>query len=145
MDKKICAIIPARGGSKGIPRKNIQLVAGKPLIAYSIEKALQSKHINRVLVSTDDNEIAHVANTYGAEVLMRPKQLAQDDTPDLPVIQHILQELKKHENYVPEYVVHIRPTCPLRSVSDIDSAIENIINIPCDSVRTISEVKHHPY
>jgi len=145
MRKKILAIIPARGGSKGIPRKNIQIVAGKPLIFYTIEKALQSKYIDRTVVSTDDNEIAEIAKKYGAEVLIRPKELALDDTPDLPVFQHAIKYLREKENYCSDLVINLRPTCPLRSVADIDNAIEKMLKNNCDSVRTITEVKHHPY
>lgn len=145
MNKKILAIIPARGGSKGIPKKNIQIVAGKPLIFYTIEKALQSKYINRIIVSTDDNEIAEIVKKYGAEVLIRPKELALDDIPDLPVFQHALKELRKTEEYCPDLVIHLRPTCPLRIVDDIDNAIEKMLKTNCDSVRTIRAIKDHPY
>lgn len=145
MRKKILAIIPARGGSKGIHKKNITPINGKPLIFYTIEKALQSKYINRAVVSTDDNEIAETAKKYGADVLIRPKELALDDTPDLPVFQHALKELRKTEEYCSDLVIHLRPTCPLRIVDDIDNAIEKMLKTNCDSVRTITEVKDHPY
>jgi len=145
MKHKILALIPARGGSKGILRKNIRMLAGKPLIAYSIEKALKSIYIDRVIVSTDDEQIADIAKEYGAEVLIRPKKLATDDTSDLPVFQHALKKLKEKEDYDPTFVLNIRPTCPLRNVEDIDNAIEKMIRINCDSVRTITEVKDHPY
>lgn len=145
MKHKILALIPARGGSKGILKKNIRLLAGKPLIAFSIEKALKSKYIDKVIVSTDDEQIASIAKEYGAEVLIRPKELATDDTPDLPVFQHALKELKEKEEYNPTFILNIRPTCPLRKVEDIDNAIEKMFRINCDSVRTITEVKDHPY
>ena len=107
------AIIPARGGSKSIPMKNIAMLAGKPLIAYSIEVAQQSHHISRLVVSTDCEEIRDISLRYGAEVpFLRPTELAQDDTPDLPVFIHVLERLKENQAYSPEIVVHLRPTTP---------------------------------
>jgi len=142
---KTIAIIPARGGSKGAPRKNIRPLAGKPLIAYSIEVAKQSKYIDKIFVSTEDKEIAKLAEKYGAEVITRPSELARDDTPDLPVFQHAIRTLKENENYLPEIVVNLRPTCPLRSVNDVDNAIKKILEQDCDSVRSVKEVTQHPY
>jgi len=145
MKKNIIAIIPARGKSKGIPKKNITPFAGKPLIAYTIETAFQSELLDRVIVSTDDAEIASVATQYGAEVLMRPAALAQDDTPDLPVFQHALQTLRETEGYTADIVVNLRPTCPLRNVHDINLAITKMLETDCDSVRTVTRAKDHPY
>ena len=109
------AIIPARGGSKGLPRKNILPLAGKPLIAYSIEYSLNCSQIQRTLVSTDDPEIAEVARRYGAEVpFMRPTELAQDDTMDFPVFLNALEWLRAEEGSLPDLIVHLRPTTPLR-------------------------------
>src|SRR3989344_1132419 len=121
--KKILAIIPARGGSKGIPGKNIKLLAGKPLIAHSIEAARNSRFINRVIVSTDDEHIANAARKYGAEIIMRPKELAEDKTPMDPVLQHAVEFLEK-ENYIPEAVMLLQPTSPLRTTEHINEAIE---------------------
>src|SRR5512147_323733 len=108
---EVLAIIPARGGSKGIPRKNIKEFAGHPLIAYSIAAGLQAQAVTRVIVSTDDDEIASVALRYGAEVpFMRPSELAEDTTADLPVFQHALAWLEEREGYRPLMVVQLRPT-----------------------------------
>lgn len=139
MDKKtkpkILAIIPARGGSKGIPRKNIRLLAGKPLIAYSIETALQSKYIDTVVVSTEDEEIAEIARIYGAEVIMRPDELAKDDSPIIDTIFHVLESLKT--NY--DVIVLLQPTTPLRNYMDIDNAIELFLSKKCESVVGVTE------
>lgn len=120
----IIAIIPARGGSKGIPRKNIRLLHGKPLIAWTIETALSTSCLKRVIVSTDDEEIAEVAEKYGAEVpFLRPKKYAQDDTTDMPVYEHTLHWLEENERYIPDIVVWLRPTAPLRTSEDIKNAV----------------------
>ena len=130
MQPEIISIIPARGGSKGIPKKNIVLLAGKPLIAYSIGQSLQCRHIKRTIVSTDDPEIAEIAREYGAEVpFIRPKELAKDDTPDLPVFLHALDWLEKQESYLPDLIVHLRPTSPLREVKHIEEAIEKLLAV----------------
>lgn len=147
MRPKVLCLIPARGGSKGIPRKNIRNLAGKPLIAYSIECAKQSQLIQRVIVSTDDEEIAKIAIRYGAEVpFMRPRELAQDLTPDSPVFQHVLSELKGKEEYEPDLVVNLRPTCPIRRVETIDAAIGELMRHPeADSLRSVSRPLQTPY
>ena len=144
---KILALIPARGGSKGIVRKNVRDVAGKPLIAYSIEQALSSKLINRVIVSTDDDEIASVSRRWGAEVpFMRPAEYAQDLSPDIDVFVHALQWLKDHGSYEPDIVVHLRPPVPVRSVEVIDQAIQMFIDHPeADSLRSICWPLQSPY
>ncbi|MCZ7401013.1 MAG: acylneuraminate cytidylyltransferase family protein [Candidatus Methanoperedens sp.] len=143
---KVIAVIPARGGSKGVPRKNIKLLAGKPLIAYTIETALQSKSLDRVIVSTDDEEIAKIARQYGAEVpFMRPKELAGDTVPDLPVFKHALNNLEKSEGYRADLMVNLRPTAPLRTVDDIYNGVNKLINTNADSVRSVCKVEHHPY
>ncbi len=143
----IVAIIPARGGSKGIPRKNLVDIDGKPLIAYSIEHALASKFINRVIVSTEDEEIAQVSRSYGAEIpAMRPEELAEDHVLDLPVYEHMLKYLQETENYKADIVVHLRPTAPYRKSEWIDEAIELLLNnSEADSVRSVSEPLQHPY
>ena len=146
MHKKtnVLAIIPARGGSKRIPKKNIRNLAGKPLICYSIEAAKRSKFINKIIVSTDDMEIAKIAGKCGAEVIMRPKSLAQDKTPTIPVLQHAVSFLKENENYSPEIIVLLQPTSPLRNSGDIDITIKKLIDENSDSAETFCEVKEHP-
>ncbi len=144
---KIYAIIPARGGSKGIPRKNIKILAGKPMIAYSIEEAKKSKYINRIITTTDDQEIAEIAKGYGSEILfMRPKELAEDATLDLPVFQHCLKWLKENEGETPEIVVHLRPTAPLRKVEHIDLGIKIMLKNwdRAGAVRSVTKVDDHP-
>ena len=141
----ILGIIPARGGSKTIPRKNIVPLLGKPLLAYTIEEGRRSKKLNRLIVSTDDEEIAEVAKTYYAEVpFLRPKELASDDATDLGVFQYTLKTLKQKEGYEPEIVVHLRPTAPLRRAEDIDRGIALLIESGADSVRSVTPVKEHP-
>ncbi len=132
---KIIVVIPARGGSKGISRKNLQNLGGKPLIAHIIGTALQVKEIDRVMVSTEDIEIAKVAKKYGAEVpFMRPKELAEDNVPTLPVIQNALENLKKRENYVPDYVLLLYPTSPLLSKERIQESVDLCLKIGANSV-----------
>lgn len=111
--ENILAIIPARGGSKRLPGKNIKLLAGKPLIAHSIDFALNSKIINKVVVSTEDENIANVAKEYGAEVIIRPLELAQDTTKTAPVLVHVVEELEKN-GYKPDVIVLLQATCPVR-------------------------------
>lgn len=143
---KSLAIIPARGGSKGIPRKNIKLLAGKPLIAWSIETARNTSCLDRIIVSTDDPEIAEVAREWGAETpFLRPESFALDDTPDKPVYQHALNWLAENEGYCPEIVVWLRPTSPLRRSENIAAAVEKLIDTGADWVRSVCLVEHHPY
>lgn len=144
---EVLAVIPARGGSKGIPRKNIRAFAGYPLIAYSIAAATQSKLVTRTIVSTDDEEIAAVARQYGAETpFLRPAEFAQDNTTDLPVFQHVLSWLKEHEGYVPDVVVQLRPTSPVRPVNCVDDAVNLLLSHPnADSVRGVVEADQCPY
>ena len=144
---EVLAIIPARGGSKGIPRKNIRNFAGHPLIAYSIAAALQSQRVTRVIVSTDDLEIAEVARAYGAEVpFLRPAELAQDSTLDLPVFQHALAWLTANEAYAPDVVVQLRPTSPIRPVWLVDEAVHILLEHPeADSVRGVVPAGQNPH
>ena len=144
---EVLAIIPARGGSKGIPRKNIKLFAGYPLIAYSIAAGLQSELTTRVIVSTDDEEIAEVARKWGAQTpFMRPEKLAADNTLDLPVFQHALTWLKEHEGYVPDIVLQLRPTSPARPRTLLDDAIRLLMDHPeADSVRGVVPSGENPY
>jgi N-acylneuraminate cytidylyltransferase len=143
---QILAIVPARGGSKGVPRKNIKLLAGEPLIAYTIREARKSKYITRIVVSTEDEEIAGIARELGAEVpFVRPVELALDHVLDLPVFQHCLKWLRENQGYSPDLVVHLRPTAPLRTVAYIDGAIEMILASPeADSVRSVCPVSEQP-
>lgn len=143
----VLAVIPARGGSKGIPRKNIRSFAGYPLIAYSIAAALQAKTVSRVIVSTDDEEIAEVARRYGAETpFLRPAELAEDHTLDLPVFQHALKWLAKNENWMPEVVVQLRPTSPIRPPDLVDSAVSLLLGHPeAHSVRGVVPAGQNPH
>ena len=143
----ILGIIPARGGSKGIPRKNIRDFTGYPLIAYSIAAGLQSQHITRLIVTTDDPEIADIAKSFGAEVpFIRPAALAQDDTLDLPVFQHALNWLEEEDGYKPQAVVHLRPTSPVRPVGLVDESIEIMLEHPqADSVRGVVPAGQNPF
>ena len=125
----ILAIIPARGGSKRIPRKNIKPLLGKPLVAYSIEAGLKSKYINRVVVSTEDFEIAKVSRDFGAEVMERPLELSRDETKTAPVMVDVVEKLEK-EGYFPDIVVLLQPTCPVRDEVFVDEAMEQFFNSP---------------
>ncbi|MEN8243232.1 MAG: acylneuraminate cytidylyltransferase family protein [Chloroflexota bacterium] len=141
------ALIPARGGSKSIPRKNMIDFAGYPLISYSIAAGLAAEKVNRVIVSTDDEEIAALSRRYGAEVpFMRPAVHAEDDTPDFPVFLHALEWLAENENYRPDIVVQLRPTSPFRRVWQIDRAVESLAARPdADAVRTVIEPFQNPF
>jgi len=144
---EVLALIPARGGSKSIPRKNIRLLAGHPLIAYSIAAGLAAETVTRVVVSTDDEDIAEISRQYGGEIpFIRPSEYAQDDTPDLPVFQHALEWLDEVEGYRPDIVVQLRPTSPFRRVWQIDQAVSLLIENPkADSVRTVCVPFQNPY
>lgn len=146
-NREILALIPARGGSKGVPRKNLRLLGGKPLIAYSIETARSCPLIDRVIVSTDDQEIAQVARKYSAQVpFIRPRELAQDDTPDLPVCVHALKWLHDKESYDPEILIFFRPTGPLRTLEQITEGIKLLLSHPAaESVRSVNEPPQTPY
>jgi N-acylneuraminate cytidylyltransferase len=144
---EVLAIIPARGGSKGIPRKNIRIFAGHPLIAYSIEAGLQAETVTRVMISTDDAEIAAVARQYGAEApFLRPDEIAQDQTLDLPVFQHALEWLKTNEGYCPDVVVQLRPTSPVRPPALVDEAVNLLLANPeAHSVRGVVPAGQNPH
>ena len=142
----IIAIIPARGGSKSIPGKNIKLLAGKPLIVHTIETALKCKLLYRVIVSTDDKKIADISKKHGAEVpFMRPKELALDSTPMEPVLQHAVSHIEQNEKSHIDIVVLLQPTSPFRKVSDIENCIKKLKNEKADSVVTVCEAEHNPY
>ena len=143
----ILALIPARGGSKGIPRKNIKDFAGYPLIAWSVAAGLQAKSVSRVIVSTDDAEIAAVARECGAETpFLRPAELAQDRTTDFPVFEHALKWLEEIEGYKPEIVVQLRPTSPIRPKDMVDQAVGILVQRPeADSVRGVVPAAQNPH
>jgi YrbI family 3-deoxy-D-manno-octulosonate 8-phosphate phosphatase len=144
---EVLALIPARGGSKGIPRKNIRPFAGFPLIAYSIEAGLRAETVTRVIVSTDDEEIASVARDCGAETpFLRPHEFAQDNSTDLPVFTQALGWLKAQEGYEPEIMVQLRPTSPIRPVSCVDDAVRKLVAHPeADSVRGVVPAGQNPH
>jgi N-acylneuraminate cytidylyltransferase len=144
---EVLAVIPARGGSKGIPRKNLALIAGVPLVAHSIRHGLDARTIDRVIVSTEDAEIAEIARAAGADVpFLRPGELAGDDVLDQPVFRHVLERLLETEGYEPELVVHLRPTTPFRRTIWIDEAISTLREQPAaDSIRSVSRPGQHPY
>jgi len=144
---KILAVITARGGSKGIPGKNIKLLGGKPLISYPIDTAKKSKLITDLIVSTDDVEIAEVARQHGAEVpFMRPSELAEDKTPHLPVMQHAITFMENKLGIVFDYVVILQPTSPFRIAEDIDGTLRKLIQTHADSAVSLVEIDsgEHP-
>jgi N-acylneuraminate cytidylyltransferase len=143
----ILALIPARGGSKGIPRKNIRNFAGFPLLAWSIAAGRQSQSVTRVIVSTDDEEIAAVARRHGAETpFLRPAEFAQDHTTDLPVFEHALDWLAENEGYEPEIVIQLRPTSPIRPKDCVDNAIHILLNHEeADCVRGVVPAGQNPH
>ncbi|TDT51974.1 cytidylyltransferase domain-containing protein [Fonticella tunisiensis] len=142
--KTFLAIIPARGGSKGIPRKNIINVNGKPLIQYTIDEAKKAQYLDRIIVSTDDEEIAEVSKKCGAEVpFLRPKELADDNSKTIDVLLHAINELVKQGNKY-DYVVLLQPTQPLRKSWHIDESIKKIVESNEESLVSVTEVKEHP-
>lgn len=141
-DKRVISIIPARGGSKGIPRKNIRLLNSIPLIAHSIKDSLKSKYIDKTIVSTDDQEISEIAKKYGAKVIMRPSELATDSAPILLVIQHIIKELESNGEKV-DIIVLLQPTHPIRQEEEIDTTIEKLYETNASSVITLRKVPKH--
>ena len=144
---RILALIPARGGSKGVPRKNVRLVGGKPLISYTIKTALAARHLfHRILVSTDDEEIAAVSEQYGAEVpFRRPVELAGDTVPTIPVAQHAVQFVEQQDDILLDWVFILQPTDPFRTVKDLEKGLELALSGPCDSVISVVRVyETHP-
>lgn len=145
---RILGVVTARGGSKSIPRKNIKDLAGKPLIAWTIEAAKDSGVFDRVILSTDDEEIAAIGKQYGAEVpFLRPAELAQDSTPHLPVMQHAVTWLREHEGYEPDFVCILQPTAPLRRAFHLREAVALLKRTDADSVVAMVEIPGHfsPY
>lgn len=142
---EVLAIIPARGGSKGLPRKNVLPLANHPLIAYSIKAAQESKLISRLLVNTDAAYIRDVAKSYGASVFDRPKELGGDLVTDFDVFKHMLLSLKESEGYAPDLIVQLRPTSPVRPVGLVDACIEKLIHSAADSLRVVTKAPQTPY
>jgi CMP-N,N'-diacetyllegionaminic acid synthase len=143
----IITIILARGGSKGIYKKNLMHINGLPLVYYPIKASQECKYINRTIVSTDDNEIARVCKEFGAEVpFKRPKSLSMDKSLDIDCFIHALNYLEKNENYIPDIVVHLRATAPLITKDHISDAISILrCNDDADSVRSVNPVNRTPY
>ena len=142
---KILGIIPARGGSKGIPRKNLIDVAGKPLLYYTFTEALKSTYLDRIVLSTDNEEIAEYARSFGIDVpFIRPPHLANDDAPMFSVVEHALNWLKKNENYWPDALMILHPTSPLRTAQHIDGAIMEFEKKNVDTLVSVSEPLEHP-
>lgn len=144
---EILAVIPARGGSKGIPGKNIRPFCGRPLIAYSVAAARAAETVTRVVLDTDDERIAEAGRACGAETpFLRPAELAQDETPDWPVFRHLLDRLAREEGYSPEAVVHLRPTSPIRPRGCVDEAVRRLLREPeADCVRSVAASEQNPY
>ena len=139
MNKTFLVIIPARGGSKRLPRKNLLDLCGKPLIAYSIEAALKSKYISKVIVSSDDEEILNIAKEYKADFIKRPDELASDTATTFDALKHTLENVEKYD-----YVVLLQPTSPLRTEKHIDEAIELLKEKNADAIISVCEVEHSP-
>ncbi|MDT3698276.1 MAG: acylneuraminate cytidylyltransferase family protein [Thermincola sp.] len=141
-NKKVLGIIPARGGSKGIPRKNIKLLAGKPLIAWTIEEAKKSQYLDRFILSSEDAEIITTAKSWGCEApFVRPAELARDDTPGIDPVMHALFQIGEHF----DYVVLLQPTSPLRTVEDIDGCICFCVQEGAPACVSVSLTDKHPY
>ena len=144
-DLLILGVTLARGGSKGVPGKNIRSVLGKPLLVYTVEEALACKYLTRYVVSTDSEEIARVARMWGAECLERPSELASDTTPSLDALRHAVYEVEKQEGRTYDAGGGLRATNPLKTLDDIDGAIEKLVETRCDSVIGVSRLDdHHP-
>ena len=141
----ILGIIPARGGSKGIPRKNIRLLGDKPLLAWTVQTALQSAVLDRLILTTEDEEIAEVGRTCGCEVLfLRPQELATDETPGIEPVLHAINWLEAHEGYVPEFVMLLQPTSPFRTSEQMKQTVKQISTSNFDSLVSVVEPKHPP-
>jgi N-acylneuraminate cytidylyltransferase len=143
---RVLAVVPARGGSKGLTRKNLRPLGGKPLVAHAVRAGLAASLVDRVVCSTDDPEIAEAARLAGAEVpFLRPPELAQDSTEDLPVFVHALAWLQQHEGWAPELVVNLRPTSPLRRPAHVDEAIRLLCVTGAESVKSLCLARQHPH
>ena len=139
MNKTFLAIIPARGGSKRLPRKNILDLCGKPLISWSIDAALKSKYISKVVVSSDDEEILNISSNFGADIIKRPYELANDTATTFDAVKHTIDNF---ENY--DYIVLLQPTSPLRNENQIDEAIELLEEKQADAIVSVCEMDHSP-
>ena len=143
---KLLAIVSARGDSRGVPGKNIAPVAGKPLIAWTLEAALEATCLDRIVVSSDNQEIIDISRSYGGEVpFVRPRELAGDDTPGIMPVLHSIKWLNEKEGYKPDFVVLLQPTAPLRTPEDIDSSFKLALEKNADSVVSVVLTNHHPY
>lgn len=145
---RILGIIPARGGSKSIPRKNIKDLGGKPLIAWTIDAAKEARVLDRLILTTDDEEIAGVGKRHGVEApFLRPKELGEDHTPTMPVLQHAARWLRENENYRPDAVMLLQPTAPFRQARHIKEAAELFEKSEADSLVSVVEIPGHlsPY
>ena len=138
-NKTFLAIIPARGGSKRLPRKNVLDLCGKPLIAYTIEAALKSEYINKVIVSSDDEEILNISSNFGADIIKRPIDLANDTATTFDAIKHTIENVEKYD-----YIVLLQPTSPLRNEKHIDEAIELLEKKKADAIVSVCEMDHSP-
>ncbi len=138
-NKTFLAIIPARGGSKRLPRKNVLDLCGKPLIAYTIEAALKSKYINKVIVSSDDEEILNISSNFGADIIKRPIDLANDTATTFDTIKHTIDNFEKYD-----YIVLLQPTSPLRNEKHIDEAMELLEKKKADAIVSVCEMEHSP-
>jgi len=146
MNPFVLGVIPARGGSKGVPRKNIRLLGKKPLIEYTLCAAKECSLLSRHVVSTEDQEIARIVKEFGTEVIERPEELASDETPTLPVIQHAIRVIEREISSTIDYVVILQVTSPFRNSGDIGRAIEKLISTKADSVVSVYQVeKLHPW
>ena len=139
-EKSFIGIVPARGGSKRLPNKNLLYLAGKPLIAWTLEAALKSKYLDHIVVSSDKDEILKVARDYGVETVKRPKELATDSAKTVDVVRHVLESIKKEYNYI----VLLQPTSPLRTERHIDESIEFLISKNADAVISVCETEYPP-
>lgn len=142
MEKKIVGIIPARGGSKGVPKKNIKLLNDKPLIEYTIESSIASKVFDKIIVSTDCTQIANICNKYPSiDVVIRPKELSMDNSKTEDALIHVCDKLIKIDNFYPDYVITLEPTSPFRAINTIKSCANVLINSKYDSVAAVVEEK----
>jgi CMP-N,N'-diacetyllegionaminic acid synthase len=143
LNRETLAVIPARGGSKRVPRKNIQPVGGRPLIAWTIEAARSAPGITRIVVSTDSDEIADVSKHYGAEVpMLRPSSLARDETPGIEPVVHAVEWLDEHEHYRPDCVILLQPTSPLRTAADVEGALALMWHRASGAVVSVCPASH---
>ncbi|MEK9627538.1 MAG: acylneuraminate cytidylyltransferase family protein [Nitrospinota bacterium] len=146
LNKKVLCIIPARSGSKAIPQKNIKILCGKPLIAYSIEQALKIDSIDRTIVSTDDKEIAKISNRFGAETpFIRPSHLAQDDSSTLDVLLHTMEWCQSNENKTYDIILLLHANAPLRNLNDIQKCLEILVKKSADNVFSVTPASNNPY